>query len=114
MSVMVISGPIAAADVPGLCERAVQLLAGGADVLVCDVAALRRPDAATVDALARLQLTARRLGREIRLRRPSPELRELLDLFGLREVVPEDADATRADDPAGRTAGTASPCPGTS
>jgi anti-anti-sigma regulatory factor len=42
----------------------------------------------TLDALARLQLAARRLGGEIRLVGPSPELRELIDLAGLGTVLP--------------------------
>ncbi len=46
------------------------------------------PDLATVDALARLQLAARRLGRSIRLRHASRELRELLSLAGLSDVLP--------------------------
>ena len=56
-------------------------------MLVCDVAALTQPDAGTIEALARLQLTARRLGCRVRLRDPSRELRELLDLFGLADVL---------------------------
>ena len=87
---LVIAGPVTCADVPGLCARVAALLdgAGGGRVVICDVAALGRPDAATVGALARLQLTARRLGGRIRLRHASPELRELLSFLGLDEVVP--------------------------
>ena len=54
--------------------------------IVCDVGALA-PDAAAVDALARLQLTARRLGYEIRLRDASVDLQDLLDFVGLRDVL---------------------------
>ncbi len=54
--------------------------------IVCDVGALA-PDAGVVDALARLQLTARRLGVEIRLRHASSELQELLAFVGLRDVL---------------------------
>ena len=54
--------------------------------LVCDVAALD-PDAVTVDALARLQLRARRLGFAVVLRGSSRELRELLAFVGLDEVL---------------------------
>ena len=83
-----ISGPLTPADAAALCERArAELERSDAEVLDCDVAALTRPDAGTVEALARLQLTARRHGRWIRLRDPSPELRELLDLFGLAEAL---------------------------
>jgi hypothetical protein len=80
----VIAEPIADGDVPGLCERLrlVLLERREAGVLVCDVAALGA-DVRTVDALARLQLTARRLGCPIRLERASPELEQLLAFVGL-------------------------------
>ena len=45
-------------------------------------------DAATVDALARLQLAARRHQCQVRLRGASPELRELVTFMGLRDVLP--------------------------
>jgi hypothetical protein len=41
-----------------------------------------------VDAIARVQLTARRLGRHVLLRGASPQLEELLRLSGLTGVVP--------------------------
>jgi anti-anti-sigma regulatory factor len=73
-----------------LCERVnVLLAADGVDSIVCDVAALARVDAVAVDALARLQLTARRLGRRIWLRGVSSELRDLLAFVGLSEALPE-------------------------
>ena len=50
-----------------------------------------RPDLAVVDALARLQLAARRTGWSIRVRRPSPALRELLDLVGLADLIAGEA-----------------------
>lgn len=87
--VLVVSGPLARADLAALCERARVLLEGSdADQVVCDVGALIDPDAVAIDALARLQLTARRLGREIQLRHACDELRELLALTGLRDVMP--------------------------
>ena len=46
-----------------------------------------RPDLSAVDALARLQLAARRLGCSIRLRDTCAELAELLDLVGLSECL---------------------------
>jgi hypothetical protein len=46
-----------------------------------------RPDLGVVDALARLQLAARRRGGSIRLRDPCPELRGLLELVGLAEAL---------------------------
>jgi hypothetical protein len=60
----------------------------GAQVVVCDVGALAGPDVVAIDGLARLQLTARRLGSQIRLRRASGPLQGLLALTGLAEVVP--------------------------
>ena len=54
--------------------------------IVCDVCALA-PDAAAVEALARLQLAARRIGLEIRLCRPSSELCELIVFCGLDDVL---------------------------
>ena len=47
------------------------------------------PDAVTVDALARLQLAARRLGCQVRLRNASDELRELVAFMGLCDVLPD-------------------------
>jgi len=46
-------------------------------------------DAGTVDALARLQLAARRHGCQVRLRGASSELRELVVFMGLRDILPE-------------------------
>ena len=91
-----IRGPIARTDLPGLCERVCALLdASGAAVALCDVRGVE-PDAVTADALARLQLAARRHGCEVRLRRTSRALRELLAFMGLRDVLPDDV-TTRAD-----------------
>jgi ABC-type transporter Mla MlaB component len=58
------------------------------EVVPCDVRSVTRPDAAAIDALARLQLIARRRGRRIGLRNASPELQELLAAVGLSEVLP--------------------------
>jgi ABC-type transporter Mla MlaB component len=87
--VLVVDGPITPVDIPGLCERVRVLLESSeAEHIHCDVSALTDPDAAAVDALARLQLTAQRLGRRIRLRHACFELQELLALTGLADVVP--------------------------
>ena len=81
-------GAIVRADVPGLCARLQELLRGSeADIVVCDVAEVTDPDCATVDALARMQLTSRRLGRELRLRGVTDELHDVLALAGLCDVV---------------------------
>ena len=84
-----IEGPIARADLPGLCERVCALLAqSNAGVVYCDVCSVD-VDAVTVDALARLQLAARRRGCQVRLLRPSDELRELVAFMGLCDVLPD-------------------------
>jgi ABC-type transporter Mla MlaB component len=89
MTDFAIWGPIAHEDLPGLADRVCALLhAGGPGVARCNVAGVE-PDAVTVDALARLQLAARRLGCEIRLRNASEELRQLIAFMGLRDVLAE-------------------------
>jgi anti-anti-sigma regulatory factor len=86
--VIVIDGLVGRADVGRLCERVRVLLDGtDAHVVVCDVGRLTRADASAIDALARMHLTARRLGSRLRLRHASTELQELLTLAGLDEVL---------------------------
>jgi anti-anti-sigma regulatory factor len=87
---MVVDAVLTQAHVAQLCLRLRSLLENERPppTVVCDVSAVVDPDAGTVDALARLQLTARRLGCEIRLRGASPRLRELLVLVGLGDVLP--------------------------
>lgn len=84
---LVIAGPVGDGDAARLCERLTALAeASDAEAIVCDVRALAA-DASSVEALARLQLTARRLGRRIRLHRASGELDALLAFLGLSDVV---------------------------
>jgi ABC-type transporter Mla MlaB component len=84
-----IRGPIARADLPGLCDRVCRLLAASQpSIAFCDVAEMVA-DAVTVDALARLQLAAYRHGCQVRLQRSSPRLRELVALMGLQDVLSE-------------------------
>lgn len=84
-----IRGPIERDDLPGLCERVCALLREhGPGVVRCDVRDVR-PDAVTVDALARLQLAARRLGCRVHLCNASPELSDLVAFMGLDDVLPE-------------------------
>lgn len=86
---LAIGGRVARAGTPRLCERVRALLEGSdTKLVVCDVGALIDPDVETIDALARAQLTARRLGGRVRLRNASSELQELLSLAGLCDVVP--------------------------
>ena len=82
-----VRGPIARADLPGLCERVCDLLAtSGAGLAFCDVRGVE-PDAVTVDALARLQLAARGYGCKVRLRHASDELTQLVAFMGLDDVL---------------------------
>jgi ABC-type transporter Mla MlaB component len=82
-------GPIARADLHGLCDRVCTLLhESGAATALCDVAGVE-PDAVTVDALARLQLAAQRLGCRVELRHASADLRSLVALMGLTDVLVE-------------------------
>jgi ABC-type transporter Mla MlaB component len=83
-----IQGPIRREDLPGLCDRVCRLLdESAARLAFCDVRGID-PDAVTVDALARLQLGARRHGCTVRLRNASDELRELVAFMGLTAVLP--------------------------
>ena len=82
-------GPIAREDLPGLCDRVCALLGSSrAEVALCDVSGVE-PDAVTVDALARLQLAARRTGCQVRLRNASEALLELVAFMGLGDVLPD-------------------------
>jgi ABC-type transporter Mla MlaB component len=82
-----IRGPISRSDLPGLCDRVcAQLTARAAGVVCCDVTGVG-PDAATVDALARLQLAAGKHGCEVRLLNASAPLLELVEFMGLSNVL---------------------------
>jgi ABC-type transporter Mla MlaB component len=84
---LAIDGPIGRADLPGLSERVSALLErNGPAVVVCDVGEAAA-DAVTVDALARLQLTARRHDCHLCLRRASAELTALIRFVGLADVL---------------------------
>jgi anti-anti-sigma regulatory factor len=87
--VLFVGASIASAAVPELCDSVRRLLATrGAELVTCDVAELAHPGPTAIDALARLQLTARRLGRSVRLRNARVELCDLLALTGLRDELP--------------------------
>ena len=80
-------GPIQRSDLPGLCDRVCALFARSrAAVAFCDVSGVPA-DALTVDALARLQLGAKRAGCTVRLRNASPALLELVAFMGLENVL---------------------------
>lgn len=100
---LVLPDPLTRADIPGLCDR-LQALLRDADAaphadgtpgrgparapVICDVGEVTQVDTVTLDALARLQLTARRLGHRAWLSRASPRLRLLITLAGLGEALP--------------------------
>ncbi len=87
--VFAVRGPIEKADLPGLCERVCALLEENeSPVALCDVHGVE-PDAVTIDALARLQLAARRHCCEVRLRHASTELLGLVAFMGLTDVLAE-------------------------
>jgi len=63
-------------------------------ILVVDVRTLTEPDLGTIEVLARLQLTARRLGATIRLGHTCDQMRDLLACSGMGELLPLDADSS--------------------
>jgi hypothetical protein len=85
-------GPVSLVDIPALCDRVRVILEHGrADLVLCDAGGLVRPDAVSVDALARLELTARQLGGRVRFLHTCGELRELLAFVGLGDVLALDS-----------------------
>lgn len=99
--VLVLPAMVTREAVPGLCERLRCLLAeyvstaatagaagaagvAGPVMVICDVSGPAvNPDAVLIDALARLQLTARRQGARVVLRGAGRPLRQLIALVGL-------------------------------
>jgi ABC-type transporter Mla MlaB component len=57
-------------------------------LVVCDASSLAPSDLGTVDALARFALVAKGVGCHVQLDHAPPELRDLLELAGLADVVP--------------------------
>ena len=86
--VVVIDGPLSRGRIAPLCSEARRLLASGRfDLVLCDVGAVVEPDVMVIEALARLQLTARRAGGSIGVWHASGRLRDLLALVGLCDIV---------------------------
>ena len=82
-----IRGPLRRTDLPGLYTRVCALFrANRGGTLVCDVTEVAI-DAVAVEALARLQLGARRNGCTVRLLSAPRELIELASFMGLEDVV---------------------------
>lgn len=99
-----IRGPIAPADLHGLCNRVCATLEGAGSIVWCEVDGVEA-DAVCVDALARLQLGAKRRGCRVVLCNASAELVDLVRLMGLTNVLSDAVaiQAARGDD--GRAAG---------
>ena len=84
-----IRAPISHGDLEGLSRRVCAILERNpGPVALCEVDGIGA-DAVVVDALARLQLAARRRGCQVRLLHATRELRDLLEFLGLDDVVPE-------------------------
>ena len=82
-----IRGPLQRTDLPGLYKRVCALFtANPGAALVCDVTEVAI-DAVAVEALARLQLGARRHGCTVRLLSAPRELIDLASFMGLEDVV---------------------------
>jgi ABC-type transporter Mla MlaB component len=85
----VLRDPVARDDIGMLCASVAPVLERSrAGPLICDVGGVRRPDAVTIETLARLGLTARRQGRRMQLRGACDELTDLLALIGLSDTFP--------------------------
>jgi ABC-type transporter Mla MlaB component len=83
--------PLTRADLPGLCRRVCALFEeSGATLALCEVDQIPA-DAVAVDALARLELAARRHRAHVRMVHASPELRALIGFMGLEAVLSGEA-----------------------
>ena len=68
-------------------DAIVVLAVGGMEMASWPLAGSSRPDLTVIDALARLALTARRLGGAVTVRGAGPELVGLIEFVGLDDVV---------------------------
>lgn len=83
-----VTAPVTADVIADLCARVPQLLSAGAsEVVLCDARGPVPADLSTVNAIARLQLAARRLGGEVLVCAQRADLRSLLALAGLGDIV---------------------------
>lgn len=84
------SGCVSQAEISCWCEQLRKRVGENeaVRVVICDLTAVGQPDLATIDLLARLKLTAHRLGCEFSVRSPGEDLRSLLELSGLDCLLP--------------------------
>lgn len=93
-AVVVLAGPLGPDDLAALCvEVERRLIEGDVQLVICDVERHPAADLRVVETLCRLALTARRLGRRIRVRHASRHVRAFLAFAGLADVLPCEADA---------------------
>ena len=82
-----VRGPLQRRELPGLYARVCALFtANPGATLICDVSEVQI-DAVAVEALARLQLGARRHGCTVRLLSAPRELIDLVSFMGLGDVI---------------------------
>jgi len=94
--VVVVPGLLSAEAIAELCERVRAFVESRATLpVVCDVSAITAPDAASLDALARVQLVARRARTPVGLRNASAVLLDLLALAGLDDAIPAESPLER-------------------
>ncbi|MBN3929497.1 STAS domain-containing protein [Streptomyces verrucosisporus] len=87
--VLAADGPVTRAGIPRLCERLHRVLSRTrTDPVVVEAGEFCEADMVTVEALVRMQLTACRLGRRIRLGEADEELLSLIAWTGLDEEAP--------------------------
>lgn len=105
-----VRGPIRRTDLPGLTRRICALFTAAApDLARCDVTGVRA-DVVAVEALAGLQLLAGQHRCRVLLHGCSADLRQLVALLGLADVLPEEPGGpapVRRAEAADRTAGRA-------
>jgi hypothetical protein len=80
----------------------VVLVCGDAEVACWPLLPGQNPDLWMVGQLARLQLAARRLGCSLRLRGAPSQLRELIDLAGLSDILTTEPVSRDPGAPAGK------------
>ncbi len=92
---VVVHPELTRADIWVLADRLVRRLRDGnvATVLV-DASRVQTPDLVYVEALTRLQLSARRNGSRVRLIGPCPRLLELLAVLGLDDMLAADGEGS--------------------
>jgi hypothetical protein len=90
MDSFTVRSKVTRADIPVLCADLAERLRGRpGGVVTCDVSGLADADVVTVEALARLRLTARRHGWALRVHGAEPGLLRLIGFLGLADALGE-------------------------